>query len=272
MRARSALLVLAGLALPALAFADDAITSANRQIFAGAGGQRLQYAEEVYSSDIDYEFGKQAAVTAGASWQGSLFGLSNVLAEGEYWFARGKTKYVGFLQNLQTGALVPWVSSTNDETADWMVRAGKGFEDASGTGMITPFIGIGEHRWVRDSSVTDAPYGYLEVYKHKFALAGVMAQARMTPRLIAGLELEAGGSFGADVGVPSQGLSLALGSERILGLAVNLDFAVLPRLHAKLEYRDTSFRYGKSHVVDAMIEPDSATIQSTALLTLGYAF
>jgi hypothetical protein len=272
MRIRLTLILLACLSLPALALADDdAITAANRQVFAGMGGQRLQYAEEVYSTDIDYEFGKQAAATAGASWQGNLYGLSSVLLEGQYWFARGKTKYVGFLQDLQNGSVTPWVSSTNDETADWMMRFGKGFEEGGGIGMITPYFAIGEHRWVRDSSTTD-PYGYLEVYKHKFAEVGAIAQARMAPRLVAGLELNAGSSFGAEVGVPSQGLSLALRSERILGLAVNLDFAVAKHLHAKIEYRDTSFRYGKSHTVNLMYEPDSATIQSTALLTLGYAF
>lgn len=273
MRNRGVLFV-AGLAVFGVAGAQDDITAANRQVFLGAGGQRLQYTEHDGGFLLDSDIGKQAAVTGGAVWQGSTLGFEDIYLCGQYFFARGKTAYSGYLQNPQTQILVPWDSSTDVETADWNLRLGKAFGDLHRTGMLTAFVEAGEHRWVRDSSQSDAPYGYLEVYKHKRVELGVIGQARLAPKLVGALEITAGSSFDAQLSTPALGggTTFALGAERILGGAVNVNYAVTSRLHARLEYRDTSFRYRQSPVVNGAYEPDSGTIQSTAMLSVGYGF
>jgi hypothetical protein len=258
------------LLLPAssLAFADAPIPQSNSEIFVGAGGQRLQYTEDVDNQFADSEIGKQAAATAGATWQGSVFGWRNVYAQGQYSFARGKTAYDGFLQSTQSPVLIPWTSSTDDETADWQLRLGKGFAFYGDEQMLTPFFAVGHHRWVRNSAQTDYPYGYLETYKHNSAELGLLAQVAFTQRLVGTVEIEAGESFGAGVAAPALGTDSALGAQRILGCGIALDYAFTRHLHAQLEYHDVSFRYRMSSVVNGYFEPDSATFQSTAFLKI----
>jgi len=152
------------------------------------------------------------------------------------------------------------------------VRVGKGFGNLPESAMITPFIGFGGHRWVRDSSQTDAPYGYLEVYKHQFAQAGLLLQGALAHRLVGSLELDAGQTFGAQIDAPALGFSAKLGSDRVLGASARLDYAIGWNWHAGLEVRETNFRYKASQVLNNMFEPDSNTNQGAALLTIGYGF
>ena len=253
--------------------ADEPISASNRQFYLGAGAQHLQYVEVEQQTDLDTESGDQYAYAGGAVWQGTLLGVPLVYAEARYAFSRGKTAYDGFLQNLQTGALIPWMSSTDVETSDWEVRLGKGFGGSPDDGgMITPFIGIGGHRWVRDSSQTDAPYGYLEVYKHQFAQVGLLAQGALGHRLVGSLEADLGETFGAEIGAPALGFSAKLGSDRVVGASARLDYAIGWNWHAGLEVRETNFRYKASQVINNMFEPDSSTIQGTAMLTIGRGF
>jgi hypothetical protein len=247
------------------------ITRANSQVFAGFGGQRLQYTEVIEGYFGDSEIGKQYGASVGASWQGDLLGVRNIYVRGQTWFARGKTAYTGFLQ-YSNGAVVPFDSSTNMETTDYLVRLGKGFGDPT-DGMIMPFVELGGHRWVRDSSSSD-PYGYLEVYKHADVDVGVMAQACFSERLVGSIEISAGSTFASQIGVPSQHVSTGLKHERLFGAALSFDYAILRRLHAKIEYRQISFHYGRSKVFDTSLgpayEPDSLTYQGVAMITMGY--
>jgi hypothetical protein len=250
--------------------ADEPITAANRQIYLSAGGQHLQYVEVDQHTDLDTESGDQSAAAATAVWQGTLLHVPLVYAEARYAFSRGKTAYDGFLQNMQTGAVIPWMSSTDVETADWEMRVGKAFGSSADRGMITPFIGVGGHRWVRDSSQTDAPYGYLEVYTHQYGQVGLLMQGALARRLVGSLELDVGETFGARINAPALGFATSLGSDRILGASLRLDYVVVGNWHAGLEIRETNFRYKASQVINNMFEPDSSTIQGTAMLTVGY--
>ncbi|HXW65597.1 MAG TPA: hypothetical protein VEK74_10980, partial [Burkholderiaceae bacterium] len=119
---------------------------------------------------------------------------------------------------------------------------------------------------------TDAPYGYLEVYKHQFGQVGLLAQGALAHRLVGSLELDLGETFGAEVGAPALGISTKLGSDRVLGASLRLDYAIGRNWHAGLEVRETNFRYKASQTVNNMFEPDSSTIQGTAMLTIGYGF
>jgi hypothetical protein len=248
-----------------------AITRANSQVYVGFGGQRLQYTEVIENYFGDSEIGKQYDASAGASWQGDFLGVRNLYVRGQTWFARGKTAYTGFLQS-SSGAVMPYDSSTNVETTDYLVRLGKGFGNPT-DGMIMPFVDLGGHRWVRDSSQSD-PFGYLEVYKHADADVGVLAQGCLSERLVGSIEISAGSSFASQIGVPSQQVSAGLKHERLFGAALSFDYVMLRRLHAKIEYRQVSFHYGRSKVFDTSIgpayEPDSLTYQGVAMFTLGY--
>ena len=247
------------------------ITNANSQVYVGFGGQRLQYTEVIEGYFGDSEIGKQWGATAGGSWQGDVLGIHNAYVRGQTWFARGKTAYTGFLQ-YSNGAVTPYDSSTNVETADYLLRLGKGFGNPT-DGMIMVFCDLGAHRWSRDSSASD-PYGYLEVYKHKDAGLGVMAQASFTERLVGSVEISVGSTFASQIGVPSQQVSAGLKHERLLGAALNFDYAIARRLHARIEYRQVSFNYGRSRVFTTSLgpayEPDSVTYQGVAMLSLGY--
>jgi|GEM_PF-2939076 len=284
MRKRPALIAAALVACtlaPARAAADagpgaepEAIIAANRQVFIGAGGQRLQYTETLDDHFADSDIGKQAAAIAGAVWEGDVLGVHDAYVQGQVTYARGKTAYTGFVFSLQNpGVEFPYDSSTDDETTDWQLRLGKGLGNPAEGGMLTPFIGFGAHRWVRDSSRTD-PYGYLEVYKHESVVAGVLGQVRFAPHWVGGLELNGGSSLRAELGAPSLGLSTTLRNQRVLGGALSVDYAPWRLLHIKAEYRDTSFRYGRSGVSTAqrLFEPDSSTYQGTAFLMIGLGF
>ena len=262
----------AALATGTSASADEIITASNRQIYLGAGAQHLQYVEVDQHTDLDTESGDQGVAAAAAVWQGTLVGVPLMYAEARFAFSRGKTAYDGFLQNMQTGAVIPWMSSTDVETADWEVRVGKGLGSSPEGAMFTPFVGIGGHRWVRDSSQTDAPFGYLEVYKHQFGQIGLLAQAALAHRLVGSLELDLGETFGARVNAPALGFSAQLGSDRVLGASLRLDYAMGWNWHAGLEVRETNFRYKASQVINDMFEPDSSTIQGEAMLTIGRSF
>jgi len=247
------------------------ITRANSQVYAGFGGQRLQYTEVIEGYFGDSEIGKQYDASVGASWQGDLLRIHDVYVRGQAWFARGKTAYTGFLQ-YSSGAVVPFDSSTDVESTDYLLRLGKGLGNPA-EGMIMPFIDVGRHRWVRDSSRSD-PYGYLEVYKHADVDVGLMAQGCLSERLVGTIEISAGSTFASQIGVPSQQVSAGLKHERLFGAALSFDYAILRRLHARIEYRQTDFRYGRSKVFDTTLgpayEPDSLSYQGVAMITLGY--
>lgn len=260
--------------LASASFSQTPIESSNREVSAGAGYQRLQYTEYIDGTFADSEIGRQAtpSVIGGANWQGSLFGVDRVYAMGEYEFARGKTSYNGFLFSPQyPGIEFPYQSSTDIETTDFQVRLGKGFANAGDDGMLTPYIAIGHHHWERNSVPTD-PYGYLENYHHSFAGLGVLAQGVLGPRLVASVEVNAGLSFGAHISAPKLGLSEDLGSERVLGLGLGLDYAVAPWFHMKLAFTDTNFRYRQSQVDNGYFEPDSTTIQTTTMLLFAFSY
>jgi hypothetical protein len=250
------------------------IETSNREAYVGAGYQRLQYTEYMDGTFADSEIGRQAtpAVIGGGSWQGSVLGLDRVYAAGEYSFARGKTSYNGFLFSLQDPSFyVPYQSSTDIETTDFQLRLGKGFANAQDDGMLTPYIAVGHHHWERNSAATD-PHGYLENYHHSFAGVGVLAQGTLAPRWVASVEVNAGVSFGAHITAPQFGLSQELGSERVLGIGLGLDYAVTRWFHMKLAFEDTNFRYRQSQVQNGLLEPDSTTIQSTTMLLFAFSY
>lgn len=267
------LLVASAACLSSAAALADAPTveAANDELFLGAGGQHLHYTEYLGSNFLDGENGKQIAYWGGASWQGQLMSVRDVYAQGQFSFSRGTTQYNGYLQSVQGQATVPYVSRTDDETSDWQLRLGKGFVDPWNTGILTPFLQLGDHRWVRNGAPTD-PHGYLEIYKHKSVEAGLLAQGALSRRIVASLEIDGGTTFGATLTAPSRGFSAALGKERVLGCGAGLDVALLPQLHMRLDVHDTSFRYRQSKPINGLIEPDSTTVQAQGFLSFALSY
>lgn len=272
--ARGAVALTAALGLTALAGAaeQDIVLASNRQVYVGAGLANLHYVEVEQAINLDYETGHQPVGTLGAKWQGTVAGVRAVYLEGSFAFARGATSYNGGLFNASTGAyLGPWQSRTNVETADAMLRVGKGFVFGPDSPLLTPYLALGRHRWVRNGAASD-PYGYLEIYKHNMVQTGVLAQGALGPSLVATIDLNVGWLFGAGINVPAYGLDTALHGERALGAGLRFDYAITRSLHAALSFDDLDFKYGKSGVMNQLLEPDSSTIRAVSMLSLGWAF
>lgn len=256
-----------------VAHAESAIRAANNQISFGAGYQNLDYKEiDTYgaTSDgvLDTEKGNQPAIRFDYILQGDRLGVKDMYFAFSFAYAKGTSRYKGYLQDISTGTLTPYDSETHVSSNDYQIRLGKGFM-ISEPFQITPYFAYSYHMWERDMSRD--PYGYLEVYSHNAYALGVLAQYASSPKLVWSADASAGKIFNARMEVEHVD-TFHLRNKPIYSFGLGVDYKMGNNLHISGRYEYTEFRYGESNIVGGFVEPNSTTKLSKFFISAGYGF
>jgi hypothetical protein len=181
---------------------------------------------------------------------------------------KGSTNYVGSL--LGGGGAYGSVKSTSPATIkDYSIRYGKGFE-MTDQSMLTPFFEIGSHQWDRNLG------SYKETYTNNYYAAGLLGQTSPAKNWV----LSASGMFGKTT---SSNISLSapiaqlfpggsLGNSDIYKFGLGVDYAFTRKFHGNLSAAYSSFKYGRSAVLNGFFEPDSTTKYTTFGVGASYNF
>jgi hypothetical protein len=151
---------------------------------------------------------------------------------------------------------------------------------------MTPYFGLGNRHWTRDSSAHVG--GYLENYDHSYFGGGVLLQySPANGWVFAGYGF-GGKTFAAHLATPNYPLlpyyfSFTLGDDTMWMAGVSVDHAINKHLHLNGGADWTHFNYGQSagalaaspitgRVGCCVSEPDSRTLNMTVKAGFGYAF
>ncbi|WP_347555301.1 hypothetical protein [Robbsia sp. KACC 23696] len=185
-------------------------------------------------------------------------------------YSKGRTDYDGALQNVFTGATIPYEAGTRVYSTDINVKVGKAFPFTP-TGQVIYYAYYGYHQWLRDS--TDKVFGYDEHYRHHSAGVGLIGQWAATPKLVFSIEGQVGGTFAATMNADNVSGKFKLGSDLTEMGSLGMDYAITRHVHVNAAYQISHFKYGASNVVDGLVyEPSSSTTNQTLRAGVGLAF
>lgn len=255
------------------AHAETGIKAVNNQIGLSIGAQHIDYVEEdTYGATntgvLDSEKGSQPGIKFHYGLQGDQLGIKDLYFKASYAYAKGKSHYDGYLQNLSTGALTPYTSSTHVSSTDAQLKLGKGFVFGQ-QAQLTPYVAYNYREWERDSSRDT--YGYLEMYSHDAVSFGLLGQYAITPKLVASFDASIGKILSAKMEVEHY-TRFDLGNRPLYILEMGLDYALSPKLHLFGNYAYMQYRYGESNIVAGFIEPNSKTKLHQIYLGTAYGF
>lgn len=171
-----------------------AISSAPLAATASCGSNHLRVGPDVYYRDYDE---KGLPHPAKSHEYGGLYGINlgyDYVKACCFYFGSdlnvsgGTTVYDGSLMDLDTHAITPYRSRTNNLFFDAEARAGYTFEINSRT-ILSIFFGLGYHFWHR-GAVPNNPYGYDEDYQWPYSSFGIRAEYRLTEQILLGLNLK----------------------------------------------------------------------------------
>ena len=252
------------------AHAENIFQSVNTQLTASGGGQYTSYRESVRNQTLDSETGFQGSYKGKVSVQRDMLGVQDVYLSASVAYSKGHTDYEGGLQNILTGASIPYNSSTRVYSTDIDVKLGKAFPIVPG-GQIIYYVYYGYHQWLRDS--TDKRFGYDEHYRHHSAGVGLIGQWAATPALVFSIEGSVGGTFAASMDADNRSSRFKLGSDMTEMGSLGVDYALTRHIHVNAAYQVSHFKYGASNTVDYFYyEPSSSTTNQTLQVGMGLSF
>lgn len=259
------LLSLAG----APAFADTAdIRASNKAVELDVGGSYVKYGESVNRATFDTETGWMPSLSLGWTWlmpeKASWAPFDNLYLHVEGQAVFGDTHYNGGLQNIFTGAVTPYQSTTHDNIYHVTTRVGRFFTLYDGV-TITPYLDLGFRSWRRQLTGIGA---YSELYQHGEGLGGVLLQVSPVQNLVLSFSGDAGSTFGAEMS--TQGSTFNLGSQPVWQIEGKIGYAITPSFELTTSARLDGFGYAKSGVIRGAYEPDSYTHQMTVMGGLAY--
>ena len=241
-----------------LVHAETGIKAVNNQIGLSIGAQHIDYVEEdtygaTSSGTLDSEKGWQPGIKLHYGLQGDKLGVKDLYFKASYAYAKGKSHYDGYLQNLTTGALTPYASDTHVSSTDAQLKLGKGYAVGLKT-QLTPYVAYNYREWERDSSRD--PYGYLEMYTHDALSVGLLAQYAFTSKLVLSADASIGKMFNAQM-VVEHYYKFDLDKRLLYTFDIGLDYAITDAWHIFGNFQYMQYRYGESNVIAGFIEPNS---------------
>lgn len=259
--------------LPGAAMADVTdIRKADNAIELDAGATHLNYKENSGGGTLDSEKGWLSTAHLGVSYLAlDQAPVTNLYLHLDVEGSTGSTHYGGALQDLQSGAAVPWQSSTNDNLISTDVQAGYAFPIGR-TLMLTPYAELGYRYWDRD--LTGAG-GYPEHYSNWEGMGGLLAQYSPIARWVLSLSGSAGTTFGGNL--DASNIHFRLGDDLTWRTQAKVGFRVTTHLELLGTATYERLGFGASPVYPisptmGLQEPDSTTHQATVLVGVAYHF
>lgn len=263
------LLLACGAGKPVLADIND-IYAADNAIEFRVGAQHQQYRETYDGATLDTENGWITSLGGGASVlvrpsARSLFNNMYMRLDAQVSF--GETDYDGGLQDLNTGDITPYKTTTKNIISNVAFKLGYAIP-LGRKAMVVPYAEYGYRLWGRESM---GPYGYTEDYHHSTIMAGAMFQYSPAARWVWSLSAQAGSTFSPEMRTGGENFKLrreaAFAGEARASYAMTKQMAVF----GGLSYNQ--FRYGESDVQPSgFMEPDSLTREYRTSLGIAYTF
>lgn len=284
---QSPLLLTSILLCGGVAQADDSlIHHLNNHLEGSIGAEHLSYSELNGNlvptlppgSDLDTESGTIAATAFSAAWQGRLLGMDQVRGSIGLGIATGDATYNGYQQDLQSGALTPLRSTTNETYIDLEPRVGKGFAlMPGGRDLLTPYFGLGFTAWNRELTGSG---GYTEKYEHFDWTFGSQYQIALGRDLALSVDAGFGKTFSASMTSSILPNTFDLGSSWMQRYDLSLRYRVSERSYMGLDGWWAHYDYGRSptYAVNfngqsgTVTEPDSKTVRDGLLAVIGYSY
>ncbi len=258
----------------------------NNHLEGSLGAEHLSYSEFNNSvantllagSDLDTESGTLVAAGFSAGWQGKLGRIDKLRAGVEVRVSTGSAVYNGYLQDLQTGALTPLQSSTNETFVDLQNRIGKGFSLMPGNrDLLTPYAGFGLTAWNRELTGTG---GYTERYEHYNWQIGGQYQIVLHKALVLSLDAGFGKTFDASMTSSILPNTFDLGSTWMQSYDLGLRYLAFRRVYLGVDAYWKHYGYGQSPAYNedfggqaaSVLEPNSKTVRDGAVLTVGFTY
>lgn len=259
--------------LPGAAKADVTdIRNANNAIELDGGATHLNYKEKADGGTLDSEKGWLSTAHLGVSYLAlDQSPLTNLYLHLDVQGSTGSTRYGGALQDLQSGAAIPWQSSTNDNIVSTDVQIGYAFPIGS-TLMLTPYGEIGYRYWDRDLK---GDGGYPEHYSNWEGMGGLLAQYSPIARWVFSLSGSVGMTFGGNL--DASGIQFRLGDDLTWRTQAKVGFRITTHLEllGTAAYERLGFGASPVYPIGPAIglqEPDSTTHQATILVGIAYHF
>jgi len=250
----TALMAGAALLLPVPALADELIREANDQESLAMGVAHVHASEQALdsrgSSVVEEESGSQLQIGYGTVRTRALFGVPGFYTNLEIFLGGADMGYAGSPFNPMTGAVEPNDGGFDVATESVRLRVGRSREfGADGRVALTPFLGLSQQAWLRNSS-TDSPFS---AYNHVAAEIGILAQASLTRKLVLGTDASLGRTLDA---LLLDGHNLTWPHNATTSsFALYLDNRTYADWHQRLEIRQSFLRYGEPAYSGGLFEP-----------------
>lgn len=252
------------------------IESANNKIGAQVLYKHINHTETENGAALDSEDGH----VMGYGLTGSVmrdWWLGHDYLAVQYSSFSGETSYTGCtMGNPAYGSLR---GKSKAQIKDGDLRYGKGFV-ADDDAIVTLYLELGYHKYDRYLGY-GTPDGYRETYTHNYYGVGALGQYSAINKIVFSAYFLNGRTYGANIVValpsPYAGFSAKLGNSALYKVGVSVDYAFTINFHANLSVDTASWNYGKSQNQSIgnglyAYEPDSTTKDTTAKISIGYAF
>ena len=255
-------------AKPIKKISNEAIKNANNAIGIQLIKTNVNYAE----TDLDGSLSNtENGYVPGFSLNFSV--MKNLLLGNDYIAASysknsGNTNYIGAL--LIGGGGYGSIRQVHQASLkDYSIRYGKGFE-VSDRMMLTPFIELGAHQWNRNLG------SYQEAYTNKYYAGGLLGQISPSQNWVVSASGVYGKTTSSNISLSGSMAQLfpgaSLGNSDIYKFGLAVDYAFTRSFHGNLSSSYSSFKYGRSAVINGFLEPDSATKYTTFGVGASYNF
>jgi len=257
-------LLLACLCWPQASRADELIRQANTQesLILGVTYLRERFQSiDTSKSLIPNELsGPQLDLGYANTRMRKLFGRPNFYTRAEVSFGLSQVDFGGDLLDPETGAASKNNSGPfNTESESMRLRLGYMQEfGAKRRFALTPFVGLGQHAAVRNSSGLASTGGYADFT----AEIGVLGQLTLTPQIVFGVDA----SIGHTVGAWQVERQDVLGPTAVpTSFEVYLDNRTFAEWHQRLLFKYNDLRFGGAEASSGTLQPQRHTGLSVEL-------
>jgi hypothetical protein len=248
----------------------------NNHFEGGLGLEHLSYRElNPQGGDyLDSELGTLVVPALSFAYDGNLGFIDHVRAELGGQVAFGNVTYTGALQDLNSGATVPYNGTSGETFTNLQLRLGKGVS-LFGNDLLTLYGEAGMNYWNRKGA-EGTPYGYPEEYRHRHWAGGLEYQLALSPRFAVMAAASYGRTFGAKMDaalryVPTS--TFELGSSPLRQYRLKVVYATSREGYVAVEGYHIHYQYGASAIdANGLMEPASRTTRVGARIIFGYSY
>jgi len=225
--------------------ADEAIDHVNNQESLSVGIAPLHATEAALNSSgaslLDTSAGTRFLLGYEAARARTILGVPDLYTDFDLSVGVATLQYTGNANDPTAGANEQFNQSATYVEEELRLRLGKTFAFLrSGTFALTPFLGVSQKAWLRDTTA----HGSATFYDHVGMEIGALVQASLPMQLVLGADAAIGRTLGTVIfdGAGTQSYAKAT------TFSLRLDHRTFPDWHQRVELRQSTLRYAQPGV------------------------